>query len=124
MATVQPTWTNVAGDRSAVLVTWALTTANADGAPVEWVEFADRCWQVVGATWGGATCAIEGSNDGTNYFALTNAAGGAAATFVAASGGKQTIEVPRFARPNLTTPGTAAVVNVSLLLRRQQPMRT
>jgi hypothetical protein len=124
MATANPTPNmDVAGDGGSVLLfVWTLTSANADGAPVEMPPWADRCWQAFG-TWGGATLSLEGSNDGVNWFVLSNAAAGTAATQTA-NGGKQTIEAPRYTRPNLTVPGAGASVTVSLLLRRNQPMRT
>lgn len=122
MPTANPTLTKV-GDQedSVVLFTWNLTTANADGAPVEWTQWADRCFQAAG-TWGAATLTIQGSNDGTNWFTLSNAAGATAATF-SGDGGKTIIELPRYVRPNLTTPGTGATVTVTLLGRRAQPLR-
>lgn len=122
MATVTPTLTKVGDqDDSAILLTWALTTANTDGSLIEWTQWADRCFQAAG-TWGGATLTIQGSNDGSNWFTLSNAAGAAAATFTA-DGGKSIIELPRYVRPNLTTPGTGATVSVTLLARRSQPLR-
>ena len=123
MATVTPTFTKVADQDDGVLMfSWALTTANLDGAPIEFPQWGNRCWSVGGGTWGGATLAFQGSNDGTNWFPLSNAAGGAAAT-LSADGGKSTIEVPRYVRPFLSTPGAGAVLTVVLCAVRQQPMR-
>jgi hypothetical protein len=101
--------------------TWALTTAVPDGVPMEWIEWADRTWQAVGA-FGGATVSIQGSNDGTNWFSLTNAAGGAVVSFTAA-GGAATIELPRYVRPNLTVVGSGAAITVIVVARRANPMR-
>ena len=109
-------------DGSSKLFTWALTTADPTGDQVEWVQWADRAFQANG-TWGGATLTLQGSNDGTNWETLSNAAGGTAATQTA-NGGKAVIEVYRYARPSLTTPGTGATVAVTLHVRRAQPMRT
>jgi len=124
MATVTPTVSRDVGERdgSVVLWTWALATANVDGFPLEWSEWADRTFTASG-TWGGATLSIEGSNDGTNFFTLSNAAGGTAATFTA-DGCKTIIETPRWARPKLTTAGSGATVTVTLCARRQTPLRT
>lgn len=124
MATVTPSFSRDLGDADGSLnfYTWVLTTANTDGEPVQANQWADRTFQVVG-TFGTATCAIEGSNDGTNWFTLSNAAGATAAAFTAA-GLKAIIELPRFIRPNLTTPGIGATLTVTLLARRQQPLRT
>lgn len=124
MATVVPTMTQEigSGDGSLILFTWALTSSNTDGQLVSSVEWADRTWQAAG-TWGGATLTLQGSNDGTNWFTLANAAGGAAATLTA-NGGMATVELPRYVRPNLTTAGTGAAVTVTALMRRANPLRT
>lgn len=124
MATVTPTRTNlVAPDGSVELLTWTLTTANVDGAPFELTTHADIVWQAIG-TWGGATLTIQGSNTTTDaeFMSLSNAAGGTAATFTT-DGLKQTIEVPRYKRPKLTTAGVGATVVVTALVRRNTPHR-
>lgn len=123
MATVQPTWNrSVGGSGSADLVTWVLTTADVDGAPISLPEHADLCWQAIG-TWGGATLTLQGSNTTTDaqFMSLTNAAGGTAATFTA-DGIKNTIETPIYKRPKLTTAGSGASVTVTLLIRRNSPI--
>jgi hypothetical protein len=110
------------GDGSLLLSTWThLTSTNTDGQPITGAEWADRTWQAQG-TWGGATLTFQGSNDKTNWFSLTNAAGGAAATLTA-NGGLATIELPLWVRPNLTTAGAGADITVTLLMRRAQPLR-
>ncbi len=110
------------GDGSVVLASWSLTTANPTGTGLEWTEWADRTFQVAG-TFGGATLTLEGSNDGTNWATLSNAAGGTAATFTTA-GIKTVIELPRYVRPNLTTVGVGATLTATLVARRANPMRT
>ena len=110
------------GDGSVILYTWPLTTADPIGSSIQVVEWADRTWQFTG-TFGGATAQLQGSNDNTNWFNLSNAAGGAAVSLTAA-GGAATIELPRYVRPNLTTPGAGAVVSATLCARRAQPLRT
>lgn len=123
MATVAPVFSWQVGERdgNSVLVTWSMVTANVEGLPIECVQMTDLCWQSFATNQGGAVVTIQGSNDGTNYFTMTNASGGAAVTF-SADGGKQTIERPRYIRPYLTTAGTAAVVAVTLLARKN-PVR-
>ena len=124
MATVTPTASRDVGERDGSSISWsyAITTANPDGAPMEWSEWADRTWTASG-TWGGATLTIEGSNDGVTWFPLTNASGGAAATFTA-NGCKTVVETPRFGRPNLTVVGAGATITVILHARRNTGMRT
>jgi len=123
MATVAPVITMQVGgsDGNAALITWPMVTANVEGIGVEFVQFTDLCWQAFATNQGGATVTIQGSNDGTNWFSLTNASGGAAMTF-AADGGKQSVERPRYVRPYMTTPGVAAVIAITLLARRN-PVR-
>lgn len=129
MATITPAVLNAIGreDGSILMYTWILTTADVDGAPVEWPEWADMTW-VVGRnsdTFGGATCAIQGSNinshDG-DFVNLDSASGGAAATATTLKS-MTTIQNPRYVRPKLTTAGTGATITVTLLLRRATGMR-
>lgn len=132
MATITPTVSRDLGSRDgeSLSFTYALLTASPDGYPLEHSEWADKCWHAFG-TWGGATLTLQGSNDtaaailaGTaNWFTMANAAGGTAATQTA-DGGKNTIESPRWVRPNLTTPGVGAIVTVVLVARRHTGMRT
>lgn len=122
MATVTPTVATFdEQDQTAKLFTWVLTSTNSDGTPMLWFQWADLCWQASG-TWGGATLALEGSNNGTVWFPLSNAAGGAAATFTA-DGGKTVIERPVYVRPNLTTVGAGATITVTCAARRSQQLR-
>ena len=125
MATVTPTFARVSdGDGSIVQLQWALTTADADGAPFEFTEWADITVVATG-TWGGATLKVQGSANGTTFPAtgLSNAAGGTEAT-AAADKVFPTIERPRYMRPILTTAGTGATVTVTAILRRSNPLRT
>lgn len=124
MATVTPTVSRDLGERdgSAVSYSFALTTADVDGAPIEWTEWADRTWTATG-TWGGATLSLEGSNDGTVWLTLNNAAGGTAAT-ATADKCMAVLETPRYVRPKLTTAGAGAAVTVILVARRHTPLRT
>lgn len=118
-----PTFTgDLSGDRSIVGFDWALTTADPTGAGITQLDYADRTFVAYG-TWGGATLTIEGSNDGTNWVPLSDAAGAADAT-ASANKAITIVELTKFIRPNLTTPGTGAAVTASLVARRATPMRT
>jgi len=121
---ITPTVTKDLGvsDGSLYQSTWALVTATADGVPFECPEWADRTVHVSG-TFGGATCTIQGSNDNSNWFSLHQAHDGSVAAFTAA-GMCAILENPRYIRPNLTVAGVGATVNVILLARRANPMRT
>lgn len=118
MATRTPVITDLdPGDGSVKIFTWTLTGTD-DGAPINMAQWADRSVQFVG-TWGGGTVLFEGSNDGTNYATLTDAQ--TSAISKTADGLEQVIELTRLARPRASVSVTSVVV--SLLVRRQQPMR-
>jgi|ERR1700741_1410316 len=119
---ITPTYAQVGdGDNSYATLAYTLVTATPDGVPFEMLNFSEICMQATG-TFGGATVTMQGSNDGTNYFNLTNVAGSTAASLTAA-GGMQVIERPRYIRPNLTVVGAGATIVVTLMLRRNQPGR-
>lgn len=118
MATKTPVITELdPRDGSVLLYTWTLTHTD-DGAPVYMPQWADRSVQFVG-TWGGGTVLFEGSNDGTNYATLTDAQ--TSAISKTADGLEQIVELTRIARPRASESVTSVVV--SLLVRRQQPLR-
>lgn len=103
--------------------TWSpLTTANADGAPIGAVAFADRSVQVVGTFGVAGSVSIQGSNDGTNWAVLNNAQG-TPATFTAA-GIKQIVELTSHMRPFVTAGDGTTSLSVILVARRQNPLRT
>lgn len=93
------------------------TLANGDtGEPVYLPEFGDRSWQVEGTFGSGGSVRPEGSNDGTNYRALTDPTQTAIAQ--TAAGLKQILESTLMVRPNCTAgDGTTAIV-VTLFARR------
>src|SRR5260370_9716330 len=78
MATIVPTFTKIrgpAGGVDAVVTTWTPLAAAGDvGQPLQRTDLADRSAQVTG-TFAGATIVLEGSNDGSNYFTLSNPPG-------------------------------------------------
>ena len=114
MATVNPTITYP--DSNTVKFVWALTTADADGAPIDgkWLQYCDRTVYLLG-TWGGATAAVQGG-DGVTYLSLTDPQGNAISKTADAI--ERVDELPEFTRPNLTTPGTGAAVTCTLIARR------
>ena len=128
MSAAYPVMTRFVGeyDGSLFQVTWDLTSDFPVGASVEIVEWADRTLTLSG-NWGivlnTATATLEGSNDEITWFPFHNAA--TAVTAVVTGDAMITVvEIPRYARPNLTTPGVGADVKVILLARRASPMRT
>jgi hypothetical protein len=109
-----PTTTDINGDRSVMLVTWTLTTADHTGDAVSWADWADRSCQMTG-TWGGATAVLEGANVAT-YISITDPQANAISKNADAL--EACTEITRFVRPRLSTVGSGATVVVTLLMRR------
>ncbi len=122
MAIVAPTTTDIAGDGSVYLISWNLTTADHTGAPIDGTSWADRSVMFQSVAWGGATAAVEGSNDKSVYIALSDVQGTAISKTSNAL--ESIVELTRYVQPRLTTVGTAAAVTVSIVARRATPLRT
>jgi hypothetical protein len=122
MAIVAPTTKDISGDGSVFLISWNLTTADTTGAPIIGISWADRTALFQSLSWGGATAAIEGSNDGSVYVPLTDIQG--VAISKSANDIESIVELTRYVQPRLTIPGTAAAVTVSIVARRATPLRT
>ena len=96
--------------------TWALTTADPTGDPIDgrYAEWADRTVYFLG-TWGGATAILEGG-DGTTYVGLVDPQGTPISK--TADGIEVVTEVPEFTRPRLSTVGTGATITCTVIARR------
>lgn len=79
-------------------ITWSGLLLNDDGAPLRQHD-GDRCVQVEG-TFGGASVAMQGSNDGSNWRTMTDVFGNPA-TFTSGDL-MQLSEAPLFIRPAVT----------------------
>ena len=116
MATVNPTIADLSGDGQVVKFTWALTSANPDGAPIgpKYAAHADRTVYFLG-TWGGATAKWQGGDNNT-WLSLTDSLN---TEFSKTADGVDVVtEVPEYSRPNLTTVGTNAVITATCIARR------
>jgi hypothetical protein len=122
MATVNPSISTIEGDGSVMQIVWTpLTSTNLDGAPVRWCQYADRSVQLSG-TWGTATVVLQGSNDGTTWFTLTDPQ--TVAISKTADALEQVLEMTQFVRPLLSGGNGTTAVTANLLVRRANPMRT
>ena len=109
-------------DGSVKLVVWeALTSSNNNGSLVELVEWADRTVQVIG-TFDSATLLLQGSNNGLIWVTLSDAAS-SPLTFTSA-GLSEILEVPRYVRPSTSGGGGSQDIDVLLVARRSNNMRT
>ena len=116
MATVNGTHSDIGPSGNARLVTWADMVNGDVGAPVEWVDFADRCIQVTGTFGAGGTLTVQGSNDGTNWATMADPQGNALT--ITAAKIEQVLELPRYVRPNVTAGDGTTSLSVTLCMRR------
>lgn len=117
MATVNPTLSDISGDGNVRKIIWTpLTTTNADGAPAEWVRWADRCIQFNGTFGVGGTVKLQGSNDGTNWYDLADAQGNAISK--TAAGIEQVLEMTQFVRPYISAGDGTTSITATLVMRK------
>lgn len=106
------------GAANGALVSWSALTFSGtdDGAPYEGVDFSDRTVQFDGTFGTGGSITLEGSNDGTNWFPLTDPQGNAITKTAA---GLEVIEEnPRYVRPRVTAGDGSTSLNCKLWVRR------
>ena len=122
MATVNGFFKDESRDGSVLSVTWeGLNSTDLDGAPVKVAEWADRTVQMVG-TFDTGTVTMQGSNDGSNWETLTDPLGNNVA--LTDEGIKALLEGPLYMRPLLSSAGASSDVDVIMIMRRNNPMRT
>ena len=99
-----------------MLATWpALNSTDTTGVPFEAPDYSDMTVQISG-TFGAGTLTMQGSNDGTTWFSLTDPQGNAIAKN---SAGMECIEeAPRYVRPSLGSANTTDSINVLLKATR------
>lgn len=124
MAVINPTISSALlgkGDGATVRLIWTPVTENDTCAPAYLPEYSDKSVQVFG-TFGGASVAIQGSNDGgTTYAVLHDPSGTAIAVVVA--GFKAVLENTEYFKP-VATGGVAQSLSIAMLVRVSTPMRT
>jgi hypothetical protein len=74
MATIPYTRVQTGNTRSMVFV-WSAIANGDEGEPIPFSAYADKSAQVTGTFGAGGSVRIEGSNDGTNWAALTDPQG-------------------------------------------------
>lgn len=123
MATITPTVTRAIGsqDGSCIRIVWTPVTENDTCAPAMFPEYADKSIQVFG-TFGSASIALHGSNDGgTTYAALNMPSGSAIA--ITSAGIKAVLENTEYIKP-VSTGGSSSSVTIAVLLRLSNTLRT
>lgn len=118
MATIKVVLTELpnAGEGKAWVASWPNMQNTDVGEVIEAWEFFDRSLQVSGTFGAGGSCALKGSNDKTNFVALTDPQGVAIA--VTTAGIKAVTEVARQVRPEITAGDGTTSLTVTMFLRR------
>lgn len=118
MATRQATTADISPTSRAYLVTWSgLTfTTTDDGAPVDWIDFADRSIQVVGTFGATGAVTIEGSNNGVDWAALSDPQGNVLT--ITNPKIEQVLELTRYVRPRITAGDVSTSLSVLLAMRK------
>lgn len=116
MATVTGSVSRVKSWSDSWVATWE-ALGNADvGSAIEMVEASDKSVQIIG-TFGGATVALQGSNDGATWATLSDPQGNAISKTSAAL--EQVLEHTRYIRPS-TSGGTGTDVDVIVFMKGQR----
>lgn len=98
-------------------ITWEGITEADSGAAVIAADLIDKTVQTIGDFTTSGAITMQGSNDGTNWFSLTDD-GSTAIVMTAATAGHRIHENPLYVRP-LATAGTAVDMDVILVGRRR-----
>jgi hypothetical protein len=117
MATIGLTSTNRNVINGAIVLTWEALGNADDGAPFALPFKASITMQAIG-TFGSATVALQGSNDGTNWAPLQWKGKTGTALSVTAAGMAEAVECPAFIRP-VTTGGTGTEVDVIVAIHAE-----
>lgn len=122
MATITPTIAVLEGDDNVKTASYAaLTTTNDVGSAFTKVQWADRSIQVTGTFGAGGSLRWEGSNDGTNYYALTNPQGDA--LNITAAKVDAITEITAYARPRVTAGDGTTSLTVTLIALKSAARR-
>jgi hypothetical protein len=97
------------------LITWAGMATGDTGEPFESLDWGDLTVTFSGTFGVGTTAKLRGSNNGTDYFDLTDPQGNAISK--SSSAMEAVTETPRYIRPEISG-GSADAVDCQILARR------
>jgi hypothetical protein len=123
MATITPTLADLSGDGTVRKATWsAMTFSGTDvGAAFPYSAWVDQSVQVTGTFGAGGNVRWEGSNDGTNYVALTDPQGNALDFTTAKI--EAVTEIAALVRPRVTAGDGTTSLTVTLVARNGRTAR-
>lgn len=100
----------------AAVFTWTGLDSDDSGSPIECVDYTDRTVAITGTFGSGGSVTLQGSNDGTTWFALTDPQGNAITKTAAAM--ELVIEAPVYIRPLVTAGDGTTSLTVKLFCKR------
>ena len=100
----------------AAVFTWTTLDSDDSGIPIEVVDYTDRTVTVTGTFGAAGSVTLQGSNDGTNWFALTDPQGNAITK--TAAGMELVVEAPVYIRPLVTAGDGTTSLTVKLFCKR------
>ena len=95
------------------VITWAGLANGDTGAPLQMSSHPDKTVQLIGTLGTGGTLTLQGSNDGTNWFTLSDAAG--TDIVLTSLDGVTIMENPLYIRPNITAGDGSTLLSVILV---------
>lgn len=116
MAVRTPSRTDLLTGVPACIIGWSGLLNGDTGTPVEMIDYPDKTVTITGTFGAGGSITMQGSNDNSNWFAITDPQGNAVTK--TAAGMELMIECPRYLRPNVTAGDGTTNLAVQLLCRR------
>lgn len=97
MAVRQPIAKTLNTTNAAVQITWSGLLQGDNGDGIDYTHYLNKTFQVFG-TFGGASITVQGSNDGTNWAALSDGQG-ATLSLTSSKPLRRSDDIPMFVRP-------------------------
>ncbi len=108
--------TDINAGLPACMITWTELDSDDSGEAVSLVDYTDRTVAITGTFGVGGSITMQGSNDNTNWFALTDPQGNAITKTAAAM--ELMMEAPLYIRPLVTAGDGTTSLTVKVLCRR------
>lgn len=110
------TRTDIQSAVPAAVFAWTGLDLDDSGIAIQCVDYVDRTVAITGTFGAGGSVTLQGSNDNTNWFALTDPQGNAITKTAAAL--ELVMEAPLYIRPLVTAGDGTTNLTVTLLCRR------
>lgn len=98
------------------LLTWTSLDSDDSGDPADMLDYPSMTVAVSGTFGAAGSVTVQGSLDGTNWFAMTDAQGNAITK--TSAGIEEIVEAPRYVRPLVTGGDGTTSLTVKILCRR------